>query len=202
MIQRPSSSPPENTPGRRGAISIVSGSLTLGGLLAHSGDTRYAYFDESGTTPFTGVLGNKSLTGTVTVKPCDHSTVTAADNGNGTHITPECPACGLAGVENQAHDWTETTPCTVCGAVAVAKVVNGSTTTYVGALANAFIEGNDGAIITLLSEADLGTNYIRISDSCTFTLDLNGQTVKAADYGAFNMVCAMSKENAVSSPVR
>ncbi len=70
---------------------------------------------------------------------------------------------------------------------AVAKVVKGGTTTYMGALANAFIEGNDGAIITLLSEADLGTNYICISDSCTFTLDLNGQTVKATGYAAFNI---------------
>ena len=174
--------------GTAGAISIVGGSLTLGGLLAHSGDTRYAYFDESGAKPITGVLGNKSLTGTVTVKACDHSTVTAADNGNGTHSTPECPACGLAGVENQAHDWTETTPCTVCGAVAVAKVVNGSSTTYVGALADAFTEGNSGATVTLLSEVDLGSNYIEIRGSSTFTLDLNGQTVKAADYGAFNIL--------------
>ncbi len=171
--------------GTAGAISIVGGSLTLGGLLPQGGDTRYAYFDESGTTPFTGVLGNKSLTGTVTVKSCDHSTVTAADNGDGTHSTPECPACGLAGVENQAHDWTETTPCTVCGAVAVAKVVNGSTTTYVGALADAFTEGNSGATVTLLSEVDLGANYISIDN--TFTLDLNGQTVKATGYGAFNI---------------
>lgn len=71
---------------------------------------------------------------------------------------------------------------------AVAKVVNGSSTTFVGALADAFTEGNSGATVTLLSEADLGTNYIRIFDSCTFTLDLNGQTVKAADYGAFNIL--------------
>ena len=121
----------------------------------------------------------------MTVKPCDHSTVTAADNGNGTHSTPECPACGLAGVENQAHDWTETTPCTVCGAVAVAKVVNGSSTTYVGNLADAFTEGNSGATVTLLSEVDLGANYISIDN--TFTLDLNGQTVKATGYSAFNI---------------
>ena len=173
--------------GTAGAIVIVSqsSSLTLGGLLAHSGDTRYAYFDENGTTPITGKLDDKELTGEVTVKPCDHSTVTAADNSNGTHSTPECPACGLAGVENQAHDWTETTPCTVCGAVAVAKVVNGSSTTYVGALADAFTEGNSGATVTLLSEVDLGANYISID--YTFTLDLNGQTVKATVYGAFNI---------------
>ena len=68
---------------------------------------------------------------------------------------------------------------------AVAKVVNGSSTTFVGALADAFIEGNDGAIITLLSEVDLGANYISIDN--TFTLDLNGQTVKATGSGAFNI---------------
>ncbi len=69
---------------------------------------------------------------------------------------------------------------------AVAKVVNGSSTTYVGALADAFTEGNSGATVTLLSEVDLGANYISI-DNNTFTLDLNGQTVKATDYGAFNI---------------
>ncbi len=86
--------------GTAGSISIVGGSLTLGGLLGHSGDTRYAYFDENGTTPFTGVLSNKSLTGTVTVKPCDHSTVTAVDNGDGTHSTPR-----MSGLRAARH-WT------------------------------------------------------------------------------------------------
>ena len=68
---------------------------------------------------------------------------------------------------------------------AAAKIEKGSSTTFVGALADAFTEGNSGATVTLLSEADLGANYISIDN--TFTLDLNGQTVKAADYGAFNI---------------
>ena len=46
-------------------------------------------------------------------------------------------------------------------------------------------EGNSGATVTLLSEVDLGANYISIDN--TFTLDLNGQTVKATGYSAFNI---------------
>ena len=68
---------------------------------------------------------------------------------------------------------------------AAAKIEKGSSTTYVGALADAFTEGNSGATVTLLSEVDLGANYISIYN--TFTLDLNGQTVKATGYGAFNI---------------
>ncbi len=71
---------------------------------------------------------------------------------------------------------------------AVAKVEKYGSTTYVGALADAFTEGNSGATVTLLSEVDLGSNYIGSRGSSTFTLDLNGQTVKAADYGAFNIL--------------
>ena len=56
-----------------------------------------------------------------------------------------------------------------------------------GALADAFTEGNSGATVTLLSEVDLGSNYISIRESNTFTLDLNGQTVKASYYDAFDI---------------
>ncbi len=115
---------------------------------------------------------------TMTVSAAD---VLVAAGGPGTGITLTAK---FVGNDNMA-DGAGTVDVSIS---AVAKIENGSTTTYVGALANAFIEGNDGAIITLLSEADLGTNYIRIFDSCTFTLDLNGQTVKAADYGAFNIL--------------
>jgi len=65
---------------------------------------------------------------------------------------------------------TATTNVTV---TAVARVKKDSTTTYVGALADAFTEGNSGATVTLLAEVDLGANYISIDN--TFTLDLNGQ---------------------------
>ena len=79
---------------------------------------------------------------------------------------------------------TATTNVTV---TAVARVKKDSTTTYVGALADAFTEGNSGATVTLLSEVDLGSNYIGIRGSSTFTLDLNGQTVKASHYDAFDI---------------
>ena len=79
---------------------------------------------------------------------------------------------------------TATTNVTV---TAVARVKKDSTTTYVGALADAFTEGNSGATVTLLSEVDLGSNYIGIRGSSTFTLDLNGQTIKASYYGAFDI---------------
>ena len=88
--------------GTAGAIVITSqsSSLTLGGLLPQGGDTRYAYFDESGTTPFTGVLGNKSLTGTVTVKKCNHTGEGVCEytpnEGVETHAMT-CLACGYAG---------------------------------------------------------------------------------------------------------
>ena len=83
--------------GAAGAISIVSESLTLGGLLPQGGDTRYAYFDESGTTPFTGVLGNKSLIGTVTVKKCNHTGEGVCEYTHATGTTTHqqtCLACG------------------------------------------------------------------------------------------------------------
>lgn len=115
---------------------------------------------------------------TMTVSAAD---VLVAAGGPGTGITLTAKFVG----NNNMADAAGTVPVNIS---AVAKVVNGSSTTFVGALADAFTEGNSGATVTLLSEADLGTNYIRIFDSCTFTLDLNGQTVKAADYGAFNIL--------------
>ena len=112
---------------------------------------------------------------TMTVSAAD---VLAAAGGPGTGITLTAKFVG----NNNMADAAGTVPVNIS---AVAKVVNGSSTTFVGALADAFIEGNDGAIITLLSEVDLGANYISIDN--TFTLDLNGQTVKATGSGAFNI---------------
>ena len=109
--------------------------------------------------------------------------VTAVDNGNGTHSIPACPACGLAGVENQAHDWNETTPCTVCGAVAVAKVEKDSATTLVDktAFLNAFKDStNNGVTITMLNNVELTKDEsITLEYSCT--LDLNGHTISQPD---------------------
>ncbi len=79
------------------AIVSQSSSLTLGDLLGHSGDTRYAYFDESGIKPITGKLDDKELTGTVTVGECTHDKSVCAYTPNGdadTHAMT-CRACGL-----------------------------------------------------------------------------------------------------------
>ena len=83
--------------GTAGAISIVDGSLTLGDLLGHTGDTRYAYFDENGTTPLTGKLEEKLLAETVTVQECKHTGdgVCEYTHTPGTTIHQQtCRACG------------------------------------------------------------------------------------------------------------
>lgn len=83
------------------AIASQSSSLTLGDLLGHSGDTRYAYFDESGA-PLTGVLGDQSLTGTVTVRECQHTGEGVCEythaKGTTTH-QQTCLACGKVETE-------------------------------------------------------------------------------------------------------
>ena len=114
--------------GGTAAITIVSQSspLTLGGLLAQDDDTRYAYFDESGTTPFKGVLGDKSLTGTVTVQKCQHTgegVCAYVHNENATTHQQTCLACGLAEAaadctysDDYGHDETNHwQTCTLCG---------------------------------------------------------------------------------------
>ena len=115
---------------------------------------------------------------TMTVSAAD---VLAAAGGPGTGITLTAKFVG----NNNMADAAGTVNVNIS---AVAKVEKYGSTTYVGALADAFTEGNSGATVTLLSEVDLGSNYIGIRGSSTFTLDLNGQTVKAADYGAFNIL--------------
>ena len=105
------------------AIASQSSSLTLGDLLGHSGDTRYAYFDESGA-PLTGVLGDQSLTGTVTVKKCEHDKSVCAytpNEGADTH-TKTCLACGetwdaedCAYGEYTHNDTSHTRVCKLCG---------------------------------------------------------------------------------------
>ena len=107
------------------AIASQSSSLTLGDLLGHSGDTRYAYFDESGA-PLTGVLGDQSLTGTVTVRECQHTgegVCAYVHNENATTHQQTCLACGLAEAaadcaysDDYGHDETNHwQTCTLCG---------------------------------------------------------------------------------------
>ena len=104
------------------AIASQSSSLTLGDLLGHSGDTRYAYFDESGA-PLTGVLGDQSLTGTVTVKKCEHDKSVCAYTPNedaDTHAMT-CLACGLEGAAEScqltytSNETQHTAACETCG---------------------------------------------------------------------------------------
>ncbi|NCE76793.1 hypothetical protein D1157_17820, partial [Anaerotruncus sp. X29] len=114
---------------------------------------------------------------TMTVSAAD---VLAAAGGPGTGITLTAKFVG----NNNMADAAGTVNVNIS---AVAKVEKYGSTTYVGALADAFTEGNSGATVTLLSEVDLGSNYISIRESNTFTLDLNGQTVKASYYDAFDI---------------
>ena len=110
--------------GTAGAISIVGGSLTLGGLLVHSGDTRYAYFDESGA-PIAGKLDDHMLTDTMMVKKCTHdkSVCEYMPNENAETHAMTCLACGYTGAvedctysgdygNDEANHWQT---CTLCG---------------------------------------------------------------------------------------
>ncbi len=106
--------------------------LTLGDLLDQTGNTRYAYFDESGA-PITGKLDEQMLTGTVTVQRCEHT-------GNGvceyTHATgttthqQTCLACGDTKTsENCSFDENGKCP---CGAVLAVTLPDNLNLTYTG----------------------------------------------------------------------
>ena len=149
--------------GTAGAIVIVSqsSSLTLGGLLAHSGDTRYAYFDESGTTPFTGVLGNKSLTGTVTVKKCNHTGEGVCEYTHATGTTTHqqtCLACGrAAAAEKCSFDETGACPCGAALAVALPEDLN---LIYDGTPQRPAVTVTVDGITTLEKGTDYGVYYL------------------------------------------
>ncbi|MDE7219551.1 MAG: hypothetical protein K2O45_08030, partial [Oscillospiraceae bacterium] len=163
--------------GTAGAIVITSqsSSLTLGGLLGHSDDTRYAYFDESGTTPFTGVLGNKSLTGTVTVKKCNHTGEGVCEytpnEGAETHAMT-CLACGYAGAaEDCQYTYTpdsggehHITACQFCGRAKTEAHTYGSWTP----------EHNENAVTIRRSCENCG--YTKTDG--TFTAPAPGQTMQ------------------------
>ena len=147
--------------GTAGAISIVGGSLTLGGLLPQGGDTRYAYFDESGTTPFTGVLGNKSLTGTVTVKKCNHTGEGVCEYTHATGTTTHqqtCLACGrAAAAEKCSFDETGACPCGAALAVALPEDLN---LIYDGTLQRPAVTVTVDGITTLEKGTDYGVYYL------------------------------------------
>lgn len=149
--------------GGTAAIVITSQSspLTLGGLLAHSGDTRYAYFDESGTTPFTGVLGNKSLTGTVTVKKCNHTGEGVCEYTHATGTTTHqqtCLACGrAAAAEKCSFDETGACPCGAALAVALPEDLN---LIYDGTPQRPAVTVTVDGITTLEKGTDYGVYYL------------------------------------------
>lgn len=74
---------------------------------------------------------------------------------------------------------------------AVAKVENGSSTTYVGNLDDAFKDENDGAIITLLADVTR-TEYLPISIGCI--LDLGGHTI-SGNLGTSDYILVITGKN-------
>ena len=146
-------------------------SLTLTDLLADG----HAY--HSGNTPIPLQPDGKELTGTVTVKECNHTGGLVPSENGYQHGGP-CKCCG-AELTTANHTVGADNQCSGCGAELVAKVEkSGSDTVYVEAsgLADVFAEdsGNDGATITLLDNITTSKQINVYTDN--LTLDLNGKT--------------------------
>ena len=177
--------------GTAGAISIVGGSLTLGGLLAHSGDTRYAYFDESGTTPFTGVLGNKSLTGTVTVKKCNHTGEGVCEYTHATSTTTHQQTCLACGKKWDEENCSYADSRCACGSTLSVALAGTERLIY---------DGNPrepGVTVTLdgtkLAETDYGVTYANNINAGTDTATV---TVKGKENYSFEIKKTFSIEKA------
>ncbi len=120
--------------GEAGAIFINgNNSFTLGDLLGHTDTTRYAYFDSTGTTPFTGRLEGKSLAETVKVQECEHTGVGVCEYTHATGTTTHqqtCLACGDTKTsENCSFDENGKCP---CGAVLAVTLPDNLNLTYTG----------------------------------------------------------------------
>ena len=179
--------------GTAGAIVIMSqsSSLTLGGLLAHSGDTRYAYFDESGTTPFTGVLGNKSLTGTVTVKKCNHTGEGVCEYTHATSTTTHQQTCLACGKKWDEENCSYTDSRCACGSTLSVALAGTERLIY---------DGNPrepGVTVTLdgtkLAETDYGVTYANNINAGTDTATV---TVKGKENYSFEIKKTFSIEKA------
>ena len=179
--------------GTAGAIVIVSqsSSLTLGGLLAHSGDTRYAYFDESGTTPFTGVLGNKSLTGTVTVKKCNHTGEGVCEYTHATSTTTHQQTCLACGKKWDEENCSYADSRCACGSTLSVALAGTERLIY---------DGNPrepGVTVTLdgtkLAETDYGVTYANNINAGTDTATV---TVKGKENYSFEIKKTFSIEKA------
>ena len=179
--------------GTAGAIVITSqsSSLTLGGLLAHSGDTRYAYFDESGTTPFTGVLGNKSLTGTVTVKKCNHTGEGVCEYTHATSTTTHQQTCLACGKKWDEENCSYTDSRCACGSTLSVALAGTERLIY---------DGNPrepGVTVTLdgtkLAETEYGVTYANNINAGTDTATV---TVKGKENYSFEIKKTFSIEKA------
>ncbi len=179
--------------GGTAAITIVSQSspLTLGGLLANSGDTRYAYFDESGTTPFTGVLGNKSLTGTVTVKKCNHTGEGVCEYTHATSTTTHQQTCLACGKKWDEENCSYTDSRCACGSTLSVALAGTERLIY---------DGNPrepGVTVTLdgtkLAETDYGVTYANNINAGTDTATV---TVKGKENYSFEIKKTFSIEKA------
>ncbi len=179
--------------GTAGAIVIVSqsSSLTLGGLLTHSGDTRYAYFDESGTTPFTGVLGNKSLTGTVTVKKCNHTGEGVCEYTHATSTTTHQQTCLACGKKWDEENCSYADSRCACGSTLSVALAGTERLIY---------DGNPrepGVTVTLdgtkLAETDYGVTYANNINAGTDTATV---TVKGKENYSFEIKKTFSIEKA------
>ena len=177
--------------GAAGAISIVSGSLTLGNLLGHSSDTRYAYFDESGTTPFTGVLGNKSLTGTVTVKKCNHTGEGVCEYTHATGTTTHQQTCLACGKKWDEENCSYADSRCACGSTLSVALAGTERLIY---------DGNPrepGVTVTLdgtkLAETDYGVTYANNINAGTDTATV---TVKGKENYSFEIKKTFSIEKA------
>lgn len=76
-----------------GTTEAISNIVKLSDMLAHTDNTRYAYYQ--GDTLVTTGLDGQVLTGTVTVKACTHAYQYAHTPGTTVH-SQTCPACGDA----------------------------------------------------------------------------------------------------------
>ena len=179
--------------GTAGAIVIVSqsSSLTLGGLLPQGGDTRYAYFDESGTTPFTGVLGNKSLTGTVTVKKCNHTGEGVCEYTHATSTTTHQQTCLACGKKWDEENCSYTDSRCACGSTLSVALAGTERLIY---------DGNPrepGVTVTLdgtkLAETEYGVTYANNINAGTDTATV---TVKGKENYSFEIKKTFSIEKA------
>ena len=161
-----------------GEKSSIAGGNPLRELLGTVEGKPCAYYDENGV-PITGKLDASSLSGTVTVKECDHSVTEYQATGE-THSLI-CAACETALGTPESHVW-DGNICSVCGrAAVVAETLAGGTTTQYGSLAEAWdaatAPGVTGAVITLVHDAAGDDTVLSMKNGHSVTLRGRGHTI-------------------------